>query len=293
MTESNEQYGPGRSSSLWRDAWRRMLRNRSAVVGMVVLAALILVAIFAPQVAPHDPNDYDYRNALQPPNTPGHILGTDELGRDVLSRLIYGSRVSMRMGLIVVGIAASIGVTLGAISGYYGGVIDQIIMRVVDLLLAFPFMVLAIAVASILGPSLTNTMIVLGGVSWIGYARLVRGLVLSLREEEYVVAARVVGARDWRIIWRHILPNCMGVIIVQATFGVASAILAASALSYLGMGAQPPTAEWGAMLSAAKREMRHHPMMAIAPGMAIMITVLAINFVGDALRDALDPRLRA
>jgi len=293
MTESNEQYASSRSSSLWRDAWRRMLRNRSAVVGMVVLAALILVAIFAPQVAPHDPNDYDYRNALQPPNTPGHILGTDELGRDVLSRLIYGSRVSMRMGLIVVGIAASIGVTLGAISGYYGGVIDQIIMRVVDLLLAFPFMVLAIAVASILGPSLTNTMIVLGGVSWIGYARLVRGLVLSLREEEYVVAARVVGARDWRIIWRHILPNCMGVIIVQATFGVASAILAASALSYLGMGAQPPTAEWGAMLSAAKREMRHHPMMAIAPGMAIMITVLAINFVGDALRDALDPRLRA
>ena len=292
MTESKEQYRPIRTASLWRDAWRRMRRNRFAVVGMAILAILILVAVFAPWVAPHDPNAYNYRNALQPPNTPGHILGTDELGRDVLSRVIFGSRISLRVGLIVVGIAASIGVTLGAVSGYYGGAIDQIIMRIVDLMLAFPFLVLAIAVASILGPSLENTMIVLGGVSWIGYARLVRGLVLSLREEEYVLAARIVGARDWRIIWRHILPNCLGVIIVQATFGVASAILAASALSFLGMGAQPPTAEWGAMLSAAKKEMRHHPMMAVAPGMAIMITVLAINFVGDALRDALDPRLR-
>jgi ABC-type dipeptide/oligopeptide/nickel transport system permease subunit len=289
--ETSEQ--PFKSSSLWQDVWRQVRRNRFAVVGLVILVALVLVALTAPWIAPHDPYKMELRDALKPPASPGHLLGTDELGRDILSRLIYGSRVSLTVGLIVVSIAASIGVTLGAISGYYGGLVDQAIMRVVDVLLAFPFLVLAIAIASILGPSLTNMMIVLGGVTWIGYARLVRGLVLSLREQEYVLAARVVGARDRRIIWRHILPNCMGVIIVQATFGVAVAILAASALSFLGMGAQPPTAEWGAMLSTAKKHMRQHPMMAIAPGVAIMITVLAINFIGDALRDALDPRLRS
>jgi len=282
------QYKP---SSLWLDVWRQVRRNRLAVVGMIILALMILVSVFASWVAPYDPHKMDLAGGLQSP-TPEHILGTDDLGRDLLSRLIYGSRISLTVGLIVVGIAGSIGITLGAISGYYGGVIDQIIMRSVDVIWAFPFLVLAIAVVAIVGPSLTNVMIVLGGVSWVGYARLVRGLVLTLREEDYVSAAHVIGARDWRIIWRHILPNCLGVVIVQATFGVAASILAASGLSFLGMGAQPPTAEWGAMLSTAKRHMRHHPMMAIAPGMAIMITVLAINFVGDALRDALDPRLR-
>ena len=289
METSYREY---KSSSLWLDVWRQVRRNRFAVAGMVILVALILVAVSASWVAPHDPYEMDLRGALQPPNSPGHILGTDELGRDNLSRLIYGSRVSLTVGLIVVGIAGSIGVTLGAISGYYGGVIDQIIMRLVDVLLAFPFLVLAIAVVSIVGPSLTNMMIVLGGVVWIDYARLVRGLVLSLREEEFISAAHVIGVRDWQIIWRHILPNCLGVVIVQATFGVAISILAASALSFLGMGAQPPTAEWGAMLSTSKKYLRRHPMMSIAPGIAIMITVLAINFVGDALRDALDPRLR-
>ena len=289
METSYREY---KSSSLWLDVWRQVRRNRFAVAGMVILVALILVAVSASWVAPHDPYEMDLRGALQPPNSPGHILGTDELGRDNLSRLIYGSRVSLTVGLIVVGIAGSIGVTLGAISGYYGGVIDQIIMRLVDVLLAFPFLVLAIAVVSIVGPSLTNMMIVLGGVVWIDYARLVRGLVLSLREEEFISAAHVIGVRDWQIIWRHILPNCLGVVIVQATFGVAISILAASALSFLGMGAQPPTAEWGAMLSTSKKYLRRHPMMSIEPGIAIMITVLAINFVGDALRDALDPRLR-
>jgi peptide/nickel transport system permease protein len=258
---------------------------------MAMLVMLIVVAIGAPWIAPYDPNELDFRKGMQPPSRE-NPLGTDEFGRDVLSQLIYGSRVSLRVGLIVVGIAGGIGVTLGAISGFYGGLVDQIIMRIVDVLFAFPFLVLAIAVVAIVGPSLTNTMIVLGCVSWIGYARLVRGQVLSLREEEYVTAARVLGARNWRIIWVHILPNCLGPVIVQATFGVAGAILAASALSYLGMGAQPGTAEWGAMLNAAKGSMRHYPMMAIAPGMAIMITVMAINFVGDGLRDALDPRLR-
>ncbi len=281
----------GKPVGMWGSVWRQIARNPLAMAGILLLGALILMAITAPLIAPYDPNELDLGGALAPPGTPGHILGTDELGRDTLSRIIYGSRISLTVGLIVVGIAGTLGVVLGAISGYYGGVVDQLIMRTVDLLFAFPFLVLAIAVVSIVGPSLTNMMIVLGAVSWIIYARLVRGLVLSLREEEYVLAARALGASDREIIFRHILPNTLGVVIVQATFGVAAAILAASALSFLGMGAQPPTAEWGAMLSTAKKHMRSQPMLAIAPGMAIMITVLAINFVGDALRDALDPRL--
>jgi peptide/nickel transport system permease protein len=285
-------YRKVKTSSLWLDVWRQVRRNRFALIGMTILLVLVLLAITAHWVVPHDPYVLDLRGALKPPNSPGHILGTDELGRDILSRLIYGTRVSLTVGLIVVGIAGSIGVALGAISGFYGGIVDNLIMRTVDVLFAFPFLVLAIAVVALVGPSLTNMMIVLGGVSWIGYARLVRGLVLSLREADYITAARVVGASNRRIIWRHILPNCLGVVIVQATFGVAGAILAASGLSFLGMGAQPPTAEWGAMLNTAKEFLRQRPVMSIAPGMAIMITVLAINFVGDALRDALDPRLR-
>jgi len=280
------------SRSLWADAWRKLRMNRFAVVGLVILVALTIISLFAPLVSPYDPNELDLRNAFQPVGSQGHLLGTDELGRDTLSRLIFGSRISLSVGIIVVIIAGSIGVVLGAISGYYGGVIDQIIMRLVDVLLAFPFLILAIAVVSIIGGGLTNVMITLGFVSWITYARLVRGMVLSLREEEFVTAAKVMGVRDWKIILKHILPNTLGIVIVQATYGAATAILSASALSFLGMGAQPPTAEWGAMLSTAKQHMRSHPVLAIAPGMAIMITVLAINFVGDALRDALDPRLK-
>jgi peptide/nickel transport system permease protein len=278
--------------SPWADVRRQLLRDRLAVLGIIILLLLILTAVFAPLIAPFDPYEMNLGGNLKPPGVDGHLLGTDELGRDILSRLIYGSRISLTVGLIVVGIAGTIGVTLGAISGYYGGVVDNVIMRVVDIVLAFPFLVLAIAVVSIVGANLTNMMIVLGCVSWIGYTRLVRGQVLALREQQFVTAARAIGAGDLDIIFNHILPNTLGVIIVQATFGVAVAILAASGLSFLGMGAQPPTAEWGAMLSDAKKYMRHHPTMAIAPGMAIMITVLAINFVGDALRDALDPRLR-
>lgn len=278
--------------SPWADVRRQLLRDRLAVLGIIILFLLILTAVFAPLIAPFDPYEMNLGGNLKPPGVDGHLLGTDELGRDILSRLIYGSRISLTVGLIVVGIAGTIGVTLGAISGYYGGVVDNVIMRVVDIVLAFPFLVLAIAVVSIVGANLTNMMIVLGCVSWIGYTRLVRGQVLALREQQFVTAARAIGAGDLDIIFNHILPNTLGVIIVQATFGVAVAILAASGLSFLGMGAQPPTAEWGAMLSDAKKYMRHHPTMAIAPGMAIMITVLAINFVGDALRDALDPRLR-
>lgn len=275
----------------WLDKWRQVRRNRFALVGLVILGFLAFAVIAAPLVAPRDPFELGLGNSLKPPGTEGHLLGTDKLGRDVLSRLIYGSCISLVVGFIVVGIAMSIGVTQGAISGYFGGIVDNIIMRIVDVVIAFPFLILAIAIVAIVRPSLTNMMIVLRGVAWIRYARLVRGLVLSIKEEEFVVAARVVSARDGRIIFRHVLPGCLGVIIVQATFGIAAAILAASALSFLGMDAQPPTAEWGAMLAEAKPYLRKLPMMTFAPGLAIKITVLAINFVGEALRDAFDPRI--
>jgi ABC-type dipeptide/oligopeptide/nickel transport system permease subunit len=277
--------------SLWGDVWRQLRRNRGALLGLVTLAGIAIMAIGAPWLAPHDPYALNMAATLRPPGTPGHLLGTDELGRDVLSRLIYGAQVSLSVGLVTVAIAATIGVTLGALSGYYGGLADAAIMRVVDVLYAFPFLILAIAAVAVLGPGLTNVMIVLGLVSWIAYARLVRGVVLSLREAEFVTAARSVGATDLRILRHYVLPNTVGIVVVQVTFGVAAAILAASGLSFLGMGALPPTAEWGAMLNKARESLRVQPMLSIAPGMMIMLTVLAINFVGDALRDALDPRV--
>ncbi|MCY4106654.1 MAG: ABC transporter permease [Chloroflexi bacterium] len=278
--------------SLWAETIRQLRRNVAAMVGLSILFILSLVAIFADQIAPHDPIKLDLLHPLQPPFTPGHILGTDDLGRDVLSRLIYGSRASLMVGFIVVGIAGTVGVILGAISGYFGGKIDMIIMRVVDVLFAFPFLILALAFVAILGPSLINMMLVLGMVSWIGYARLVRSVVLSLREMTFVEAARSVGASDMRILFQHILPNVVGIVVVQATFGVAQAILAAAALSFLGFGVQPPAAEWGNMLTKMRDFMRAQPVLVVAPGMMIMITVLSLNFVGDALRDALDPYMR-
>lgn len=284
---ANKVYKP---TSPWQDRWRQVIHNRMAVVGFVLLGLMVCVAVFAPIVAPFGPFEMDLENNLQPPSAQ-HLLGTDKLGRDVLSRVIFGSRISLVVGFIVQGIALVVGVTLGAISGYFGGVLDMIIQRAVDVVMGFPFLILAIAIVSLIGPNLTNMMIVLGGVVWVDYARMVRGVVLSLKEEEYVVAARVVGASDSRIILRHVLPGTLNVIIVQATFGIATAILAASGLSFLGMGAQPPTAEWGAMLADAKPYLRQLPLMSIAPGVAIMVTVLSINFVGDALRDAFDPRV--
>ena len=280
----------GKAANPWVDRWNQVLKNRLAVLGLIILSLLALIAIFAEYVAPYDPLKMDLPNNLQAPSAE-HWLGTDNLGRDVLSRVIYGSRISLIVGFIVQGIALTVGVFLGAISGYFGGVVDIIIQRLVDVVMAFPFLILCIAIVSLIGPSLINLMIVLGSVVWVGYARMVRGMVLSLKEEEYVLAAKVVGARSRRIIFRHLLPGTINVIIVQATFGIAEAILSASALSFLGMGAQPPTPEWGALLSDARQYLRHFPLMSIAPGVAIMLTVLAINFVGDALRDAFDPRV--
>ena len=281
--------GSTRGSHAW--FWTRL--QRPALAAVLTLLALAILAIGAPWIAPRDPNSTDLRGALEAPGAGGHTLGSDELGRDILSRVIYGSRASLATGLVVVGIAGTLGVALGAIGGYWGGIVDALIMRCADVLMAFPFLVLAIAAVAITGPGLFQMMVVLGAVTWTGYARLTRSLVLIMRRMAYVQAALAVGAGEGRILWRHILPNCLGVLIVQATFGVATSMLAASGLSYLGMGAQPPMAEWGAMLSTAQPYLRQRPLMSIAPGVAIMLSTVIVNFAGDAFRDVLDPRSRA
>lgn len=279
------------SASLGSIVWRQIRKSRLASLGSIIIVLVSSLAIFASYIAPYDPYETNYKIAKQSPSVE-HWLGTDELGRDVLSRLIFGTRISLIIGFVVVGISLSIGVILGAIAGYFGGLADTLIMRAVDILQAFPFVILAVAMVAVVGPSLINMMLVLGSVTWIWYARLVRGMVLSLREVEYIQAVQSLGASSGTIIFRHLIPNVLGVVVVQATFGVADAILISAALSYLGLGAQPPSAEWGAMLSGAKEHMRTLPVMSIAPGIAIMITVLSINFIGDALRDALDPTIR-
>lgn len=275
-----------------RQILRTFIRNKLAVLGIIVLIGFVFCAIFAQWVAPYDPLEMDLDGKFLPPGSKGHLLGTDNFGRDFLSRLIFGSRISLSVGLVVVSIAMVIGTSLGLIAGYFGGIPDIVVMRLVEIFYSFPFLVLAVAVMAVLGPSLYNVMLVLGLVSWPMYARLVRGQVLALREETFVEAARAVGAGSFRILVSHVLPNCFSPIIVTATMQVASAILSVAALGFLGLGAQPPTPEWGAMLNEGKRFMRNAPHLITIPGLAIMLVVLSLNFIGDALRDALDPRLR-
>jgi peptide/nickel transport system permease protein len=270
---------------------RKLKQNKLAFLGAGVIALIVLVAIFAPFIAP-----FDYARQVLPDRflPPGieYPLGTDQLGRCIFSRMVYGSRIALMIGVMVVGIQAAIGVTLGLISGYYGGRIDTIIMRLVDIMLAFPAIVLALAIAATLGPGLFNVMVALGVIGWSGYARLVRGQVLSVKENDYIEAVRATGASDARIIFRHILPNVLAPIIVMATLGMAGALLAASALSFLGLGAQPPMPCWGAILADGRDFLRRAWWIATFPGVAIMVTVLGFNFMGDGLRDALDPRLK-
>ncbi|MGC9529206.1 MAG: nickel transporter permease [Candidatus Bipolaricaulaceae bacterium] len=282
---------PGLGDERRSKSLRAFLRNRLAVAGIVMLAGFVVCAVFAPWVAPYDPLEMDLAHPFQPPGTAGHLLGTDNFGRDVLSRLIFGSRISLTVGLVVVSIAATLGTVLGLLSGYYGGLVDILAMRLVEVFYSFPFLILAIAVMAVLGPSIYNVMLVLGVVSWPIYARLVRSRVLSLREEPFVEASRAVGAGNLRIMFVHVLPNCLSPVIVTAAMGMASAILATAALGFLGLGVQPPTPEWGTMLSEGKDFLRRAPFMITYPGIAIMLVVLALNFIGDGLRDAFDPRI--
>lgn len=277
--------------SPWKTVWKSLKRNKAAMVGLFIILLLIVVAIFADFIAPFGYDDQNLANRLQTPSST-HIFGTDSFGRDIFSRIVYGSRVSLQVGFIAVGIGALAGGALGAVAGFYGKHLDNGIMRVMDVLLAIPNILLAISIVATLGAGLENVMIAVGIGSIPGYARIVRASVLTVRDQEFVEAARSVGTSDFRIIMKHILPNAMAPIIVQATLGVAGAILSAAGLSFIGLGIQPPAPEWGAMLSEGRQFLRDFPHVTTFPGLAIMITIYALNLLGDGLRDALDPRLK-
>lgn len=273
------------------EVWRTFRKNKLALVGAGIVIFLILIAIFAPFIAPDGINDQKLGLKLLPPSA-AHWFGTDDFGRDILSRVIYGARISLRVGFLAVLGSAIIGTVLGILAGYYGKWVDTIISRFFDILLAFPSILLAIAIVAVLGPSLRNALIAIAIVNVPSFGRLVRSKVLSLKEEEYIMAARSVGLRDSRILFMHILPNSLAPIIVQGTLNIATAILDAAALGFLGMGAQPPNPEWGKMLSDSREYIQNAPWTVIFPGLAIMITVLGFNLLGDGLRDALDPRMK-
>jgi len=269
----------------------RLAGNRMALAGGIIVVILFVVSLAAPWLAPYDPLAIDLTRILAPP-TWQHLCGTDQLGRDVLSRMIWGAGISLKVGFVATGIAVVIGALLGALAGYYGGWWDMVIMRLVDVMLCFPTFFLILAVIAFLEPSIWNIMIIIGATGWMGIARLVRADFMSLKERDFVTAARVLGASDTRIIFRHILPNAMTSILVAATLGVAGAILTESALSFLGIGVQPPTPSWGNILTAGKDNIDIAWWLSLYPGLAILITVLGYNLLGEGIRDALDPRLR-
>jgi peptide/nickel transport system permease protein len=283
--------GQPAASGHWGQAWRRLRRDRAALAGGVVIVALMLCAIFAPWIAPYDYTAQNMANRYAPPGG-ANLLGTDALGRDVLSRLFYGARISLAVGVIAVGIAVGFGVIVGAVAGYVGGKVDLLLMWVMDLILAFPALLLAIAIASALGPSVTNAMIAIGIVNIPAFARLVRSSVLTIRGQEFVEAARAIGAGATRIIALHVVPNVMAVVIVRATVALGFAILTEAGLSFIGLGAQPPDPSWGGMLNDGREAIRRAAHLTTIPGLCIMVTVLAFNLLGDGLRDALDPRLK-
>ena len=282
---------PESASGSRRSALRRLLRQRGAVLGVAILAALALMALAAPWLSPRDPIKTSPREALQAPG-PRFLLGSDQYGRDVASRALHGARLSLTVGLISVSIAVGLGTPVGLMSGYYGGRVDGFVMRVVDVLLAFPGILLALAIVSVLSPGLNNVMIAVGLSAVPNYARLVRASVLSAREQLYVEAARALGSRDLSIVSRYILPNVVAPLIVTGTLGLGTAILSAAALSFLGLGSQPPQPEWGRMLSEGRDYLREAWWISTVPGLGIMLTVLAMNLLGDGLRDVLDPRLK-
>ena len=279
----------GLEENPWARAWRRLRRRKGAMVALFVVVFLIAIAVFAPLVAPYDPTLTSFTQVRKPP-TWAHWFGTDEVGRDVLSRVIWGARASLSAGLVSVGIAVGAGVPLGLLAGYAGGWVDTILSRIVDAMLAIPFLILAITLSAFLGPSLSNAMIAIGVTATPVFIRLTRGQTLSAKVEDYVEAARAVGNPHWRIALRHLLPNIVPPLLVQASLAIAGAIIAEAALSFLGLGQQPPAPSWGSMLNSAQRFLAQAPWMAFWPGFAIFFAVLSFNLLGDGLRDALDPR---
>jgi len=271
--------------------WRALAKNRLALIGGAVVLVLAIMAVGAPLLAPHDPNKPDVKRILDSPSS-RHWLGTDQIGRDVLSRMLYGARVSLAVGFVSVGIATAIGIALGAAAGYHGGMVDAGVMRLVDLMLVFPRFFLLLAVLAFLKPSIWTIMAVIGLTGWMGVARLVRAEFLALKEREFVVWSQSIGASALRIIWRHILPNAMAPVLVAMTLGIPAAILTESGLSFLGLGVRPPYATWGNILNEGKEVIELAWWLSIYPGLAILITVLSYNLLGEGIRDALDPRLR-
>ena len=280
-----------KSESYFASVWTEFRKNRAAVVGMAILSAIILAAIFADMLAPCDPYLQVYAEALQPPSA-AHLFGTDEFGRDIFSRVLYGARISLLVGVVSVAIACVFGSLLGASAGYFGGAYDAVVMRCMDVLLASPSLLLNLSIVAALGKSVFNMMLAVGVSNVPRYCRIMRASVLQIKNTEYVDAARVSGASHMFIILRHIIPNCLAPIIVQATLSVGSAIIACAGLSFLGVGIPAPIPEWGAMLSNGKDFLRHNAYITIFPGLAIMLTVLSLNLMGDGLRDAFDPKLR-
>jgi peptide/nickel transport system permease protein len=277
------------SESFTSRTFHYLIKNRLAVIGGLLVLLVFFLSIFAPLLAPYDPSAIDIKNILVGPGL-SHPLGTDDLGRDVLSRMLWGGRVSLEVGFVAVSIATIIGIVLGSLAGYYGGWMDSIIMRAVDIMLSIPTIFLILAVIAILEPSIINIMIVIGFTSWMEPARLIRAEFISIKEREFVIAARAIGAGDNRIMLRHILPNGVSPILVSATMGVGSAILIESGLSFLGLGVQPPTPSWGSLLSSGKDNIEIAWWLSAFPGLAILLTVLGYNLLGEGIRDALDPR---
>jgi peptide/nickel transport system permease protein len=282
---------PLKKKSRIRDIWHQLKKNKVAVVSLFVIIAIILVALLAPIIAPYPYDQQNPNESLSPPSWK-HLLGTDKLGRDVLSRLIYGSRQSLQMGLLSVAIAAVVGIAIGAVAGYYGGWTDNIVMRMLDIYQSIPMLLLCITLAAILGPSLRNAIIAIAVASIPGNARLMRACILTIREQEYIEAAQAINASNLRIIWKHIIPNSIAPMIVNITMGIGGTILYGASLSFIGLGVQPPTPEWGAMISEARNYLRANGGLALYPGICMIVTVLAFNLLGDGLRDALDPRLK-
>jgi len=286
-----------RERSAWRSLWRSLIAAKVPLIGLTVVVLMLVMSVAAPILSPYQPNEGDISARLKPPfwvagAVVGHPLGTDEIGRDIATRLIYGGRISLGVGLATTALTTLIGVSLGLLSGYYGKVVDEVIMRMGDILLAFPFILLCMVTVLMLGPGLRNIVLVLGVFGWVGFARVVRGETLSLREKEFIEAARVTGCSNFRILIKHILPNLVPSIIVVATFVMASAIIAEATLSFLGLGIPPAVPSWGGMLNIGRNYMRNLPWLALFPGLLLLLLVLSLNLLGDWLRDYLDPRLR-
>ena len=286
VLENNMQY-----SSFYGDSFKQLKKNKIAMFCAGVIIVLILIAIFAPLIAPYDPTYQDYAAVLAEPSM-AHPFGTDEYGRDILSRIIYGSRVSISIGIVAQIVASLVGVTLGSIAGYYGGKIDSVISRIMEIFQAFPDLIFAMAIMTFMGNGVVNLFIALGLLTWVRTARMIRGSVMQLKEKEYIEASRASGATTYWIIMKGLIPNCLSTIIVLVTLGIPNAIMYEASLSFLGIGIVPPTPSWGNMISAAQTFINYRPLYSIMPGVAIMITVIAFNIFGDGLRDALDPKLK-